>query len=189
MSLVPAYYALIAVWVGSEIWLSLRRRAVAGTQRQDQGSLAYLWWTINISIFAGIFVSHLHLLPLPASILPAVFMAGMALIVAGLLFRWWSIHVLGRFFTVDVATGQDQHIVRSGPYRWLRHPSYTGALTSFVGMALCQGDVAAMAILFIPVLIAFLHRIRIEERVLAQAFPDSYPAYASQTSRLLPGIW
>ena len=113
----------------------------------------------------------------------------MALIVLGLLFRWWSIRVLGRFFTVDVATGEDQTIIHSGPYRWLRHPSYTGALTSFLGMALCQGDGVSMLVLFVPVLAAFLHRIRIEERVLAQAFPDNYPAYARDTARLLPGIW
>ena len=189
MSIIPFYYALIALWVGSEIWLSLRRRSAAGAKREDQGSLAYLWWTICISIFAGVFVSNLHLLPFPAALRPALFMAGMALIVLGLLFRWWSIRVLGRFFTVDVATGEDQTIIRSGPYRWLRHPSYAGALTSFLGMALCQGDGVSMLVLFVPVLAAFLHRIRIEERVLAQAFPDNYPAYARDTARLLPGIW
>ena len=92
----------------------------------------------------------------------------LGLSVAGMLLRWWSIRVLGRFFTVDVATGGDQHIVRTGPYRWLRHPSYTGALTSFFGLGLCQGDFVSLGLIFFPVLAVFLHRIRIEERALAQ---------------------
>ena len=177
------------VWGGSELWLSLRRRADTSAHAQDQGSLKALWWTIYISIFVGVFFSFVHLITLPDAPRHVLFMAGMALILCGLLFRWWSIRVLGRFFTVDVATGEDQTIIHSGPYRWLRHPSYTGALTSFLGMALCQGDGVSMLVLFVPVLAAFLHRIRIEERVLAQAFPDNYPAYARDTARLLPGIW
>ncbi|MCC7096001.1 MAG: isoprenylcysteine carboxylmethyltransferase family protein [Thermomonas sp.] len=183
------YYGLITAWIAGELWLSLRRRAAASSNRQDQGSLKLLWWTIGASIFVGVFVSYFRLLPLPASVRPAVFLAGLGLIAAGLLLRWWSIRVLGRFFTVDVATCDDQHLVRSGPYRWLRHPSYTGALTSFTGLALCQGDGVSMALILVPILTVFLRRIRIEEHVLAQAFPEAYPIYARQTARLLPGLW
>ena len=183
------YTALVVVWGGSELWLSLRRRADTSAHAQDQGSLKALWWTIYISIFVGVFFSFVHLLTLPDAPRHVLFMAGMALILCGLLFRWWSIHVLGRYFTVDVAIASDHRIIRNGPYRWLRHPSYTGALTSFLGLALCQGDLVSMAIIVIPVFAVFLHRIRIEERALAQAFPDDYPRYAQQTARLIPGIW
>ena len=90
---------------------------------------------------------------------------------------------------VDVTIGEDHQIVRSGPYRWLRHPSYTGALATFLGFALCQGDGISLLIILIPVFAVFLRRIHIEEAALAQAFPIEYPAYARQTRRLLPGIW
>lgn len=189
MFLTIGYYSLIVLWVGSEIWLSLRRRANADSNRQDQGSLKRLWWVIFVSIFAGVFFSYLHLLPFPESTRHPAFFAGMGLIALGLLLRWWSIRVLGRFFTVDVATGGDQHIVRTGPYRWLRHPSYTGALTSFFGLGLCQGDFVSLGLIFLPVLTVFLHRIRIEERALAQAFPETWPDHARHTARLLPGLW
>jgi len=116
-------------------------------------------------------------------------MLGLAMMVAGLLFRWWAIRVLAQYFTVDVSIRDDHRIVRDGPYRWLRHPSYTGALATFYGFALCLGDLVAMLVIVVPVTLAFLHRMRIEEAVLAAAFPVDYPAYAGETKRLLPGIW
>lgn len=189
MSLTIAYYSLIVVWVGGEVWLSRYRRATADANRQDQGSLKWLWWIIFVSIFVGIFCSYLHLLPFPESTRYLAFLAGMGLIALGLLLRWWSIRVLGRYFTVNVAIASDHRIIRSGPYRRLRHPSYTGALTSVFGLGLCQGDCLSAGLIFLPVLAVFLHRIRIEERVLAQAFPETWPDYARQTARLLPGLW
>ena len=56
------YTALVVVWGGSEIWLSLRRRADTSARAQDQGSLKALWWTIYISIFVGVFFSFVHLI-------------------------------------------------------------------------------------------------------------------------------
>ena len=108
---------------------------------------------------------------------------------AGLLLRAWAIRVLARQFTVDVSVRPDHELVRRGPYRLVRHPSYTGALLTFLGFALALGSWASLAAVMVPVVLAFLRRIRIEERVLAEAFPEAYPAYARTTWRLVPYVW
>lgn len=181
------YTTLVALWAGSEIWLGLRKHA--GTGARDGGTLRLLLVTIYASIFLAVWLSHAHLLPFPAPLHAPLFHAGLGLMAGGLVFRWWAIHVLGRYFTVNVAIADDHRIVRAGPYRWLRHPSYTGALATFLGFGLCQGDMLSLLVVGMPVTCVFLWRIRVEEQVLATAFPVDYPAYVRQTRRLLPGIW
>src|SRR3546814_15945860 len=85
--------------------------------------------------------------------------------------RWWSIRVLARHFTVDVTIHPDHELVRRGPYRLLRHPSYTGLLMPFLGFALGLGNWLSLAAM-LPVALALLWRIQVEERVLAAAFGD-----------------
>src|SRR3546814_1807757 len=79
----------------------------------------------------------------------------------GMGLRWWSIRVLARHFTVDVTIHPDHALVRRGPYRLLRHPSYTGLLVTFLGFALCLGDWLSLAAM-LPVVLAFLWRIQVE---------------------------
>ena len=183
------YTALVVVWGGSELWLGWYRRSGDRNRSQDHGTLRLLQWTIYLCIFLGVWFSYAHFWPVPATTQHLLTPLGLLLMVLGLDFRWRAIRVLGRHFTVDVTIGEDHQIVRSGPYRWLRHPSYTGALATFLGFALCQGDGISLLIILIPVFAVFLRRIHIEEAALAQAFPIEYPAYARQTRRLLPGIW
>jgi protein-S-isoprenylcysteine O-methyltransferase len=120
--------------------------------------------------------------------LPALW-SGMAAMVAGLLLRWWSVRTLAQYFTVDIAIHPGQELIRRGPYRLLRHPSYTGALLTVLGFGIALGDLPAALVVIVPITAAFLWRIRIEEQMLAQAFPDAYPAYARQTRRLIPFVW
>ena len=189
MMLSQVYAGLVAVWAGSEIWLGLRRRSGDRTRKRDGGTLRLLMVTIYLCIGLGVWLANLRPWPIPGPPRLPLLLTGMAMMVAGMLFRWWSIRVLAEYFTVDVSIRTDHRIVRDGPYRILRHPSYTGALATFCGFALCLGDIAAMLVVIVPVTLGFLWRIRVEEGVLAQAFPDDYPAYARQTKRLLPGIW
>jgi protein-S-isoprenylcysteine O-methyltransferase len=69
------------------------------------------------------------------------------------------------------------------------HPSYTGALMTFLGFALALGNLWSLLVLMLPVTAAFLWRIRIEERVLAEVFPEQYRDYAQRTRRLIPFVW
>ena len=166
-----------------------RRRSIDGASRRDAGTLRLLHATIALSVAAGVSLAMLGVWRFPAALLSWLPWTGLALMAAGLLLRAWAIRVLARQFTVDVSVRPDHELVRRGPYRLVRHPSYTGALATFLGFALALGSWASLLVVTVPVTLAFLRRIHIEERVLAEAFPEAYPAYARETWRLVPFIW
>jgi len=110
---------------------------------------------------------------------------GCILFLAGLALRWYSIGYLGRYFTVDVSIAAEHKLVDSGPYRYIRHPTYTGALLAFVGLGFCFGNWLTTLFLTLPIMAAFLWRIRIEERALLDALGKNYRAYMKRTNRLI----
>ena len=165
------FYGLVAVWVGSEAWLDWRRRSADPTRRRDRGTLALLHVTIYLSIALAVYVSIAGIAPYPPAWRPPLFWLGLALMAAGITFRWWAIRVLAQFFTVDVSIREDHRLVRDGPYRWLRHPSYTGALATFYGLALALGSWLSALLIVVPVTLVFLRRMRVEEQALAEACP------------------
>jgi protein-S-isoprenylcysteine O-methyltransferase Ste14 len=118
---------------------------------------------------------------------PLVFGAGLVLMASGYLFRLYAIRVLGRFFTVVVATRRDQRVIEVGPYRYVRHPSYTGSLVTFVGMCLALTNWLALAALLVPIA-GYGYRIAVEEAALQEALGDEYRAYMRRTKRLIPYI-
>jgi len=114
---------------------------------------------------------------------------GVLLFAAGIFLRWYAIVHLGRFFTVNVSIAAEHKVIDSGPYRYIRHPSYSGALLAFVGYGLCLHNWVALVLLLIPVSIGFLWRIRVEEKVLGDALGEDYSQYAARTKRLIPFLY
>ena len=114
---------------------------------------------------------------------------GLAIAASGVALRTWSIVTLGRFFTYDVTIQPGHRVVTSGPYRWVRHPSYTGGLVGLLGLGVALGSAAAVLVLVVVPLVGLLIRIRHEERTLRTALGTEYDAYAAGRPRLLPGIW
>ncbi len=183
----PAALACIGYGV-SELLLALRRRASGAAVRSDRGSLAVFWVTITLGLVLSVIVASRW--PAFEYRLPRTGLAAVGLLfVAGLALRWWAILVLGRWFTVDVAIHADHQLVTSGPYRWVRHPSYTGAAMAFVAMALMFEHWLALPLLLVPVASAFLYRIHVEEQALARAFGSSWTDYVRTTSCLIPKIY
>jgi protein-S-isoprenylcysteine O-methyltransferase Ste14 len=110
-------------------------------------------------------------------------------IIAGILLRWTAILSLGRAFSANVAIRDAQTINRSGLYRFLRHPSYSGLLLVFVAIALHERNWIAAAIVLFPTTAAVLYRIHVEEAALNEAFGAEYAAYSKTTRRLIPGVY
>jgi len=177
------------IYVVSELGLAINKRAGAGAARiQDRGSLTLLWVVIVASVMLAFNLAYL----LPAAAMtaaPWLRMLGIALFVAGLAIRWYAIVRLGRFFTVNVAIAADHRLIDTGPYRLVRHPSYTGALMAFLGLGLCLANWASLAVIVVPILLVFLRRMHIEEAALLQAFGDRYRDYMRRTKRLVPAIY
>jgi protein-S-isoprenylcysteine O-methyltransferase Ste14 len=148
-------------------------------------------------VFRILFFVAILLLPLGRAVAPTaiigggVFLFGLGVVLGwlGLLLRWWSFVSLGNYFTVVVQTSQDQPVVTRGPYRVLRHPSYTGLLLAFAGAGLMVGNWLSTISAVVLVLIALIHRLRIEEHALTAALGDRYREFAASRARLIPYVW
>ena len=103
--------------------------------------------------------------------------------------RRYSIFHLGRFFTVNLAIAEDHCLVDTGPYTWVRHPSYTGWLIAIPGLGLGLGHWISVAVLMVATLGVILWRIAIEEKVLRTGPGEVYATYASKTWRLVPFVY
>ena len=108
------------------------------------------------------------------------------LMLGGVAFRWWAIATLGKFFTFDVAVQSGQKVVDTGPYRYIRHPSYTGTLMTQVGIGLALGNWAGMLALMVCMAIAYSYRISVEEQALVAALGEPYKQYMRRTRRIIP---
>ena len=177
------------IYLISELLLTAtcRSRSKTGT-KQDRSTLGMIWLMIAVSITTGVFVAF----NFPTAALPygSIFAsAGVVLFVAGLILRWWAIITLGRFFTLDVTIEKDHEVVERGPFRIVRHPSYSGVLLAFVGLALSLRNWAALLVILLPIGAAFIHRINVEEDALSCALGASYAKYKKRTKRLVPFIY
>jgi protein-S-isoprenylcysteine O-methyltransferase len=184
------------VYLASELLLTITRRSRSETgTKQDKSTLGMIWVVIALGIAAGIFVSRspflrdhgVWMFELPHR--HAVSIAAVVLFATGLILRWWAIVTLGRFFTVDVTIARDHELVERGPFRWVRHPSYTGVLLAFLGWALTLRNWAAMAVVLAPIFVAFVRRMNVEEEALREALGEQYVAYMRRTKRLVPGVY
>jgi protein-S-isoprenylcysteine O-methyltransferase Ste14 len=114
---------------------------------------------------------------------------GLGVFVTGLALRGWAVHELGRFFKFTVVVQTDHRVVDSGPYRLVRHPSYTGLLVAELGLGIALGTWLSIPACLVPPLVAFSIRLAHEERVLADELGEPYRSYMRRTRRLVPGVW
>lgn len=96
---------------------------------------------------------------------------------------------MGRYFTFTVQTSSDQPVITDGPYRVVRHPSYTGLLLVFMAVGLFIGNWYSLVVLTVVVASGLVFRIRVEERALMQNLGNGYSDYAAAHKRLVPLIW
>jgi protein-S-isoprenylcysteine O-methyltransferase Ste14 len=159
-----------------------------GATRVDVRTEAFL----RLMLFGSIVMFPLGKAVAPGAVIGGgVFLFALGVVIgwAGTLLRWWSFVTLGRYFTVVVQTSADQPVIDRGPYRFLRHPSYSGLLLIFTGVGLMIGNWVSTAGAVILILIALIHRLRIEERALNATLGDRYRDFAASRARLIPYVW
>ena len=182
------WVATYALWLVPEIVIS-RRRPAADAQRVDRGSKAVVIVAVNLGIALG-FVATFGVPSLSVRThWRAVFFLGIAVWLGGILLRLYSVHVLGRFFTTDVAISKVQLVVEQGPYRWIRHPAYLGGLLTLLGLGLTLTNWLAMVLPVCCLAAGYAYRIPLEERALVRGLGTSYSAYMQRTWRLIPYVF
>lgn len=156
------------IFGASEVLLTIIKSRGRQDAASDAGSLRLIWITVAMSLTAAFFLAG----ALPEGRFRDVEQmraVGVSIFVSGAALRWYAIFYLGSYFTVDVRIAESQRVIDTGPYRFVRHPSYTGVLMEFLGFALCIGNGWSM-LLLLPVVVAFSYRIRVEERALEQGW-------------------
>jgi protein-S-isoprenylcysteine O-methyltransferase Ste14 len=168
--------------------LILRGRRVKAGAKLDKGSLALFDVTGVLTVPAGIVLGFTNYGRMGAcETLIAAF--GVVLLVAGTALRWAAIRALWSYFTVNVSILEGQRVVRRGLYGKVRHPSYTGLLLRYMGLGLSFANWLSAALVFLPLLLATLYRIKVEEAALREHFGEEYTSYARATKRLVPGVF
>jgi protein-S-isoprenylcysteine O-methyltransferase Ste14 len=174
------------VWIASEIFGAmliprLRRRSATRVKR-DRGSAALVMVTVFLSISIAFAFGYTGIGMLP----DWVFYLGISLMFLGVLVRQYAIAILGRFFSLTVQIAEDHKVVDKGPYRLVRHPSYTGILITFIGLSLAVQSLGALLVLLAVFGISFGYRMHVEERTLTSELGQDYASYMRRTKRLIP---
>jgi protein-S-isoprenylcysteine O-methyltransferase len=126
----------------------------------------------------------------PASLLwDWVTTAALVAMVGGLGLRTWAVFTLKSYFTWHISVQPDQRVMREGPYRLVRHPSYTAALLTYLGGPVFLHAWVAAALACIVLLVAFRRRILLEEALLVRELGPEYERYRHDLKALIPGVW
>ena len=152
--------------------------------RRDRGSGALVILTVFISISIAFAFGYAGVGMLP----DWVFYLGIFLMLLGVLVRQYAIAILGRFFSLTVQIAEDHKVVEKGPYRLVRHPSYTGVLITFIGLGLAVQSWGALLVLLGVFSVSFGYRMWVEERTLLSELGEDYASYMKRTKRLIPFI-
>jgi len=154
----------------------------------DRGTGAQIIWSVYITQIGAV-VEAVYL-RYPRSVRwDVAAVVGLAGAIMGLALRTWAVRTLGRSFTMHVAVGEGQTVVRGGPYRLVRHPGYLGALALYLSTIVFLHAWSALLLALFLLPWAFVRRIMHEESVLMRELGDEYAAYSAGVSRMLPGVW
>jgi protein-S-isoprenylcysteine O-methyltransferase len=175
----------VLVWILSEVRQGLRRRSNAANS--DRYSLLILRVCVAIGVFLAIFAQRVSATQFPLT--PLIFAFSLILLWCGIALRWWCFRTLGHYFTFTVMISSDQPVITTGPYTYLRHPSYAAMLLALCGLGLIFGNWLSLLALLALTLLGFVNRIRVEEAALSAALGASYTTYASTRKRLIPYVW
>ena len=176
---------------------------------------AWLGWTVYWFIAAqsvnatksseGWLLRMQHLVPLASGFLlifhggrPLVYgrlyhatwiaLLGLALTISGLLFTVWGRRHLGKYWSGIITLKEGHQLIRSGPYRFVRHPLYGGFLLAALGSTLTAGTGDALVGLLI-LLVAYLVKVRREEAILTREFGNQYLQFKKEVAALCPFVY
>jgi len=178
-----------AIWLVPEFIHTYTHRVDTTSAADDRRS----GLGIALSIWVGIFLAYRTASAESGAAIvwqPALLFAlGIILMVTGVAFRWYSVSVLGKYFSFQLAVQPGQTVVEQGPYRWIRHPSYTGALITLFGLGLAFTNWLSLLAILIAGFIGYTYRVNVEEQILIKALGDPYRDYIKRTKRFIPFVY
>jgi protein-S-isoprenylcysteine O-methyltransferase len=188
------YSLILGMWIAlGVLWAVLWLARLPGERpaaRSESAGSRLLHLALMALAFWLLFRKTPELGPLSSRILPdtpAVHIAGATITFAGLAFTAWARTILGRNWSADVTIRQDHRLIRTGPYRWVRHPIYSGLLLAMLGTGIYLGIVRGLAGTLIG-LAAFWMKASLEEAFLTEQFGPEYLEYKKKVKALIPSV-
>lgn len=172
-------------WVASwGYWLI----AAARTGNRSMPSRHFIW--IRVALFllvvflvkAGIFRGHTGVVSSP--VLQGI---GLAAFFVGLALALWARQYLGHNWGMPMSRKADGELVTDGPYRYVRHPIYSGIILAGVGTAIALNFYALIIVALVGAY--FVYSATVEERTMMERFPEAYPPYKESTKMLVPFVF
>jgi protein-S-isoprenylcysteine O-methyltransferase Ste14 len=176
-------------WAAIEIVIAMKTRVQFTSSAQfEYRSERLIWLVVVIALVAALWLKQQHFMTLPIAVFNRQIIA-IVFFIAGIVLRCYAVFSLGAFFSTTVIT-QDSHIlIEHGPYQYIRHPAYTGLLSSFFAAGIAMGDVLALLTLLCPITYVLNQRIQIEEQWLSEHFGKVYDDYCLRTKKLIPWLY
>jgi protein-S-isoprenylcysteine O-methyltransferase Ste14 len=187
-------YALVFwaayVWSFLPEW-KIVRGGVEGAKSADSkdgGSIKVLLGGMWIALMLGFGLSFVRTGSFPRGAQLPIFFIGVALMILGSMLRRWCFRTLGEYFTGDVKARTDQPVIRTGPYQYVRHPSYTAGIMMFTGIGLALGSWFSFLLISIASIATYWYRVTIEERALLGTIGEPYASFMKEKKRFIPYI-
>ena len=196
MTPLPFVWPYALVFWGVNAWaffpeMRIVRSGLEGGKRpdsKDSGSMSVLLAGTGVASLIAYPLAFVKTFSFPTSSYLALFVAGVLIVFFGSLLRRYCWRTLGEYFTGDVRARPDQPVISSGPYRLVRHPSYTAGMMMYIGIGLALGSWLSLALLTIAAIATYSYRVVVEERALLETIGEPYGAYMKERKRFIPYV-
>ena len=184
------FFWAINLWAFFPEWNVVQsgREGAKDANSKDSGSIKVIMGGTSAAMALAYPLAFVKAWSFPQNWQVPLFVAGVLVTLLGSVLRRYCWRTLGEYFTGDVKARADQPVIRTGPYRFVRHPSYTGAMMMFVGIGLALGSWVSLALVTIVAIAAYSYRVAVEERALVEAIGDPYKAYMKERKRFIPYV-
>lgn len=183
---IGAWAAFILFWAYSAIGVKRDAMRIGGIFGTLVGRIVIAGLALAAAHYLLVLTRYYNLTRVLQSASTTAAMIGAAFAVLGVALAIWSRIHLGKEWSSSPALKEGHALVTSGPYAMVRHPIYTGMLLAILGSGLVT---PSWFFIFIAAFILFVWRVRVEERLMTEQFPDQYPAYKARTWALIPYVW
>lgn len=183
----PLLLISAVVWVLSEVWIFSRDIGKLNFTK-DKNSRVIILLFSTIGVIVAFYLRQHTTFYIPSNTLVFLYL-GILLMGIGIILRLYSVITLGKYFRTTVMIQKNHRVITHGPYKLIRHPSYSGALLTHFGFGILLGNwLSALALITIP-FIALKFRMVVEEDELRLSLGKDYKKYINHTKKLIPFIY